>query len=74
MSNVKCPHCGTSDQVHMTSPDYGYPQHGGASFRCYRCSPYGCPFSSRSAEALAESDASRAASRHYAATWNGGKR
>ena len=54
---MTCPRCGTAD-ASLTSPDYGQ----GAEFTCYACATYGYRFVSRSREALAASDASKAAS------------
>ena len=67
MASVRCPSCGQSDQVELTSPDYGM----GAAFRCYNCNkPYGIAFSSSSPEALDASSAARAASAQNAARYS----
>lgn len=75
-SNPACPRCNSNDRVHLTTPDYGYGY--GAEFCCYNqsCSREGrFAFTSKTAEARAISDASRARSAANAAAYrrqNGG--
>lgn len=62
---MRCPrgHNGAS----LTTPDYGFGY--GAEFACYQCDPYGRRFASKSAEAMAESSASRGTSSANAQTY-----
>jgi len=55
---VNCPKCGAK-AVLVGQPAGLY----GASFRCYRCSVYGFPFESKTAEALEEAARAAATSR-----------